>query len=146
MAILCAWRKGIAHYTKAASRFGAVRACSVLFACSWRDFCFLKIILSLRHIVAPTKYSHENLGKPCLRFSVNLRALPSWARSLSALNYLIALTSPTARTKSCSVEAPVGKRQMRKFAQIGLRCAKAWFCLRRNLFRTPSYISPPPCF
>ena len=32
MAILCAWRKGIAHYTKAASRFGAVRPYRGLFA------------------------------------------------------------------------------------------------------------------
>ena len=44
--------------------------------------------------MAPTKYSHDNLGKPCLRFSVNLRALLSWAQSLSAPDYLIAPTSP----------------------------------------------------
>ena len=88
-------QKGIAHYTKAASRFGAVRACSVLFACSWRDFCFLKTILSLRHIVAPTKYSHENLGKPCLRFSVNLRALPSSHDMLMPSNFRNRAISPT---------------------------------------------------
>ena len=68
------WRHKCSSLHLFAALISCVRACSVLFACSWRDFCFLKIMFSLRHTMASTEHSHENLGKSCLRFSVNLRA------------------------------------------------------------------------
>ena len=71
------WRHKCSLLHLFAALISCVRACSGLFACSWLDFYFLKIMLSLRHTMAQTKHSHENLGKPCLRFSVNLSALPS---------------------------------------------------------------------
>ena len=65
--------------------------------------------------MAPTEHSHENLGKPCLRFSVNLRALPSWAQSLGALDYLIVPTSPT--------EAQVCANRVALAQKRGFACA-----------------------
>ena len=61
-----------------------------------------------------------------------LHCSSSAAQSLNAHHYIIAPPSPTARTKCCPAEAPEGKRQMRRYAQIGCACAGEP-CLRRRL-------------